>query len=147
MTLDQVRELLAEMLTISRVGAFQAVDPVIAAQKSGRIDGLEDPIKLIDKLRAEQAAAARIKAEQAARFKAEQGKKAQRAKKRTIKMTRAAMEAAIKAAEGDKVAMMKIARLFVRLAMKGNLDAIDLMRNLIDGSVRKAGEAVGQKES
>jgi hypothetical protein len=60
MTLDQVREELAKMLDLSRIGS-KAVDPTARTWAGGRVTGLEDAIKLIDKdLQAEQAA--RIKA-------------------------------------------------------------------------------------
>jgi hypothetical protein len=59
-TLDQVREELAKLLEISRAGS-KAVDPTARAFELGRVTGIEDALKLIDKaLQAE--ASARIKA-------------------------------------------------------------------------------------
>jgi hypothetical protein len=59
-TLDQVREQLAKMLEIARAET-KAVDPTARTFAAGHAAGLEDAIKLIDKvLQAEQAA--RIKA-------------------------------------------------------------------------------------
>jgi hypothetical protein len=59
-TLDQVREELVKMLAVSREGA-KAVDPTARSFESGRVTGLEDAVRLIDKaLQAE--ASARIKA-------------------------------------------------------------------------------------
>jgi hypothetical protein len=59
-TLDQVREELVKMLAVSREGT-KAVDPTARSFESGRVTGIEDAVKLIDKaLQAEQTA--RIKA-------------------------------------------------------------------------------------
>jgi hypothetical protein len=59
-TFDQVRKELVKMLAVSREGA-KAVDPTARSFESGRVTGLEDAVKLIDKaLQAE--ASARIKA-------------------------------------------------------------------------------------
>lgn len=59
-SLDQVREQLVRLLELAQAGR-EAVDPIAHSFESGRVTGLEDAIKLIDKaLQAE--AAARIKA-------------------------------------------------------------------------------------
>jgi hypothetical protein len=64
-TLDHVREELGKMLELSQKST-KAVDPIARSFESGRVTGLEDAIKLIDKV---------LQAEQAARIKtAEQGK-------------------------------------------------------------------------
>ena len=54
-TLDQVRAELAKMLELARAGE-KAVDPTARAFSSGRATGIEDAIKLINKvLQAEHA--------------------------------------------------------------------------------------------
>jgi hypothetical protein len=60
MTLDQVREGLAKILEISRAGS-KAVDPTARTWASGRVTGLEDALKLIDRI-LQAEASARIKA-------------------------------------------------------------------------------------
>ena len=64
--LDHVREELVKMLELSRT-ASKAVDPTARTWAGGRVTGLEDAIKLIDKI---------LLAEQEARIKAAaQGRK------------------------------------------------------------------------
>ena len=59
-TLDHVREELGKMLELSQKGT-KAVDPIARSFESGRVTGLEDAIKLIDKvLQAEQAARIKV---------------------------------------------------------------------------------------
>jgi hypothetical protein len=59
-TLDQVREELVKMLGVSREGT-KAVDPTARTFELGRVTGIEDALKLIDKA-LQAAASARIKA-------------------------------------------------------------------------------------
>lgn len=64
-TLDQIRKALVKVLELSRAGK-KAIDPIARSFESGRVTGLEDAIKLLDKA---------LQAEHAERIKAVQGRK------------------------------------------------------------------------